>query len=114
MNTRPEALRLADELLRYRTVDCCNAAAAELHHLHVLNQELLEANESFAKRQKWWNDQTFELEQRNQELLEALKKYHAKHINTYGLDGAWDEEITLSTKVISNARAIEAAHNIKE
>ena len=30
----------------------------------------------------------------NQAMLEALKAYNLKHRMTYGLDGAWDEEIT--------------------
>ena len=41
-------------------------AAAELRRLH-------EANEAFGKRQEWWNERMFELEQQRNELLEALK-----------------------------------------
>ena len=39
---------------------------AELRRLH-------EANEAFGKRQEWWNERMFELEQQRDELLEALK-----------------------------------------
>jgi hypothetical protein len=37
------------------------------------------------------------------ELLEALKKFALKHRHTYGLDGAWDEEITMAEKAIAKA-----------
>ena len=33
--------------------------------------------------------------------LGALQSYNTKHVNTYGLDGAWDEEITNGTKAIT-------------
>lgn len=42
--TKPEALRLADELdAAPYSSQCTNAAAAELRRLHAVNQELLEA-----------------------------------------------------------------------
>jgi hypothetical protein len=37
------------------------------------------------------------------ELLEALKKFALKHRHTYGLDGAWDEEITMAEAAIAKA-----------
>ena len=43
MNTKPEALRLADELEKYVEVATAIAAVAELRRLHALNAELLEA-----------------------------------------------------------------------
>ena len=43
MNTKPEALRLADELEKYVEVATAIAAVAELRRLHSLNAELLEA-----------------------------------------------------------------------
>jgi len=62
--TQPEALRLAGEL------ECgfpvTGSAAAELRQLH-------EANEAFGKRQEWWNERMFVLEQQRDALLEALK-----------------------------------------
>ena len=43
MTTRPEALRLADALGKYRTPPEAAQAAAELRRLHEANQELLAA-----------------------------------------------------------------------
>ena len=37
------------------------------------------------------------------ELLEALRKFALKHRCTYGLDGAWDEEITMAENAIAKA-----------
>ena len=37
------------------------------------------------------------------DLLEALRKFALKHRHTYGLDGAWDEEITMAEKAIAKA-----------
>jgi hypothetical protein len=37
------------------------------------------------------------------DLLEALRKFALKHRHTYGLDGAWDEEITTAEKAIAKA-----------
>ena len=39
------------------------------------------------------------------DLLEALKKFAFKHRKTYGLDGAWDEEITMAEAAIAKATA---------
>ena len=83
----PEALRLADEWLRKtrseadrrnsaydhygmgntpENVDPLGAKmVAELRRLH-------EANEAFGKRQEWWNEKMFTLEQQRDALLEAL------------------------------------------
>ena len=36
-------------------------------------------------------------------LLKALQKFVLKHRHTYGLDGAWDEEITMAEKAIAKA-----------
>ena len=44
MTTQPEALRLADELIR---TWCLPMHAAELRRLHAVNEELLEALEEY-------------------------------------------------------------------
>lgn len=63
MTTQPEALRLADDLLR---TWCLPLHAAELRRLHALNQELLEAlknlvsslcGESQSKETEHWYSQ---------------------------------------------------------
>jgi hypothetical protein len=41
--TEPTALRLADQLIAYLGGNTAAQAAAELRHLHAVNQELLEA-----------------------------------------------------------------------
>ena len=67
--TQPEALRLADWLEdQYDPTYNQAQAAAELRRLY-------EANEAFGKRQEWWNERMFVLEQQRDALLEALK-YH--------------------------------------
>lgn len=44
MSKQPEPLRLADQLgVRYSGFPTCDEAAAELRHLHKVNQELLGA-----------------------------------------------------------------------
>jgi hypothetical protein len=48
-------------------------SAAELRRLSAENDALREANEAFGKRQEWWNEKMFALEEVNAELLEALK-----------------------------------------
>lgn len=68
MTTQPEALRLADDMLNCsfgRTVTV-QQAAAELRRLH-------EANEAFGKRQEWWNERMFVLEQQRDALLKTMK-----------------------------------------
>ena len=37
------------------------------------------------------------------DLLKALQKFALKHRHTYGLDGAWDEEITMAENAIAKA-----------
>ena len=100
--TQPEALRLAGELAaeieRTVAVDMLHHnAAAELRRLHqfaedqigrataaeaalqmtkathAANEALREANEAFGKRQEWWNEKMFTIEQQRDALLEALK-----------------------------------------
>ncbi len=77
--TQPEALRLADqlgaELVRTVAVDMLHHnAAAELRRLHAENEALREANEAFGKRQEWWNEKMFAIEQQRDAMLEALKE----------------------------------------
>ena len=47
-NKKPEALRLAEHLERFRSFPDDQAAAAELRRLHEVNQELLEALQKIA------------------------------------------------------------------
>jgi len=76
MSTQPEALWLADLIDNdLKNAAHHEAAAAELRRLHEENAELREANETFGRRQVWWNDRMFALEQQRDALLEALK-YH--------------------------------------
>ena len=49
MSNKPEALRLADHLERFRSFPDDQAAAAELRRLHEVSQELLEALEAALK-----------------------------------------------------------------
>jgi hypothetical protein len=63
MSEHPEALRLADEL------------DAELRRLSAENEALREANEAFGKRQEWWTERMFGLEQQRDALLEALVSF---------------------------------------
>ena len=46
MSNKPEALRLAEHLERFRSFPDDQDAAAELRRLHEVNQELLEALQS--------------------------------------------------------------------
>ena len=48
MSEKPEALRLAEHLERFRSFPDDQAAAAELRRLHEVNQELLEALQKIA------------------------------------------------------------------
>lgn len=83
MTTQPEALRLAKRLGGWgTTADEQFQAAAELRRLH-------EANEAFGKRQEWWNERMFVLEQQRDALLEALKKIEAIEDKMFGSD--WEE-----------------------
>lgn len=72
--TQPEALRLAD-LLERDAANCQQRvdAAIELRRLHAENEALREANEVFGKRQEWWNERMFALEQQRDALLEKIK-----------------------------------------
>ena len=68
MNEQPEALRLADAMLNYfdeRGPDA-EAVAAELRRLH-------EENKAFGKRQEWWNDRMFKMENALRQALDALE-----------------------------------------
>lgn len=72
--TQPEALRLADLLEMGSIWQDQEKAAVELRRLHAENEALREANEAFGKRQEWWNEKMFALEQQRDALLEALKE----------------------------------------
>ena len=73
---QPEALRLAAQLedTESARLHLLFYAAAELRRLHAENEALREANEAFGKRQEWWNEKMFALEQQRDALLEALKE----------------------------------------
>jgi hypothetical protein len=85
--TQPEALRLA-EILEHPGVplNVEEAAAAELRRLHDENEALREANEAFGKRQEWWNERMFALEQQRDALTEVLKLARP-YISTCTMDG---------------------------
>lgn len=64
--TQPTALFLADILEDAgKPADIADKCAAELRQLH-------EANEAFGKRQEWWNERMFVLEQQRDALITAL------------------------------------------
>lgn len=63
--TQPDALRLAAEL------EACPSINYKAHA--TILRQLHEANEAFGKRQEWWNERMFVLEQQRDALLEALK-----------------------------------------
>lgn len=70
---KSEALRLADALTEEHPFPRdIRLAADELRRLVAENAELREANEAFGKRQEWWSDRMFALEQQRDALLEAL------------------------------------------
>jgi hypothetical protein len=71
--TQPEALRLADLLEMGSIWQDQEKAATELRRLHAENEALREANEAFGKRQEWWNERMFALEQQRDALTEACK-----------------------------------------
>lgn len=66
MKVEVEALRLAAVPIFDRSITWQSQATIELRRLH-------EANEAFGKRQEWWNERMFVLEQQRDALLEALK-----------------------------------------
>jgi hypothetical protein len=66
MSEQPTALRLANSLAAHSlSRHGQTQAAAELRQLH-------EANEAFGKRQEWWNERMFLLEQQRDALITAL------------------------------------------
>ena len=108
MNTRPEALGLADEFVRklylsnhedgfvFLTRELVADAAAELRRLHEENEALREANEAFGRRQEWWDNRMGELEDKIEakdallrQAREALEK-----TQRYGLNAATFQTIT--------------------
>ena len=100
MNTKPEALRLADALdAAPYSCGCTMEAATELRRLHnenealrdgkafhegacgaalMENRALRQANEAFAQRQEWWNERMFELEKQRDELAKELAALKGK------------------------------------
>ena len=64
MTTQPEALWLAEY----------HECAADLHSIQTAAElrRLHEANEAFGKRQEWWNERMFVLEQQRDALLEKI------------------------------------------
>jgi hypothetical protein len=74
---QPLALNLADAISRIDTLTeyqrkLIFQAAAELRRQHAENAELRAANEAFDKRQKWWNEKMFVLENVAPESLYKL------------------------------------------
>ena len=86
MKEQPEALRLAKMLEQDPRSKSHHAeAAAKLRQLH-------EANEAFGKRQEWWNERMFVLEEQRDALLEALKLALSSHgvmLTSYPPQDAW-------------------------
>ena len=58
MSNKPEALRLADELVETPFQSTRYTAAAELRRLHAVNQELLEALEELCSCPQWVDEAT--------------------------------------------------------
>ena len=57
MSNKPEALRLAKHLERFRSFPDDQDAAAELRRLHEVNQELLEALTDCVEHMHWTQPQ---------------------------------------------------------
>jgi hypothetical protein len=72
MSEKSEALRLAAIPIFERSITWQSQATIELRRLHAENAELREANETFGRRQVWWNDRMFALEQQRDALLEKI------------------------------------------
>ena len=75
MTDQPEALRVAEHLELYATFgrgDRSHDAARLLREQHAEIQELREANETFGKRQEWWNEKMFDMELEVERLRNAL------------------------------------------
>jgi len=102
--TQPEALRLAHELDAYHTQSCHKEAAIELRRLHAENAALREANEAFGKRQEWWNERMFALEQQRDALMEAEVERESAAIQRL-----WKERDSLREQ---NAALLEALKEI--
>jgi len=58
MSEQPEALRLADALLKYLGGNTANQAAKELRRLHEENKELLEALKVLLDNNAWLTGET--------------------------------------------------------
>lgn len=58
MSDKPEALRLAEHLEKFRSFPDDQAAAAELRRLHEVNQELLEALQELSECPQWVDEAT--------------------------------------------------------
>ena len=95
--TQPTALRLARELEACPTINY-KAHAAELRQLH-------EANEAFGKRQEWWNERMFVLEQQRDALLSLLGSIRGWDVLDATADGAyWKREIDSAIKAAKENR----------
>ena len=98
MSEQPTALRLADALLKYLGGNTASQAAAELRRLH-------EANEAFGKRQEWWNERMFVLEQQRDALLLLLGSIRGWDVLDATADGAyWKREIDSAIKAAKENR----------
>lgn len=91
--TQPEALRLADAMEMSSNHGMRREAAAELRRLH-------EANEAFGKRQEWWNERMFVLEQQRDAALEALKA-----VEWHGGGSCWVVDADKIAAAIAKAEA---------
>lgn len=87
MSDQPEALRVADELEALRVSDAREMwllgepAARLLREQHAEIQELREANETFGKRQEWWNEKMFDMELEVERLREQLRLANIDALN---------------------------------
>ena len=74
MTDQPEALRVAQALESDWRVNLASNrdAARLLREQHAEIQELREANETFGKRQEWWNEKMFDMELEVERLRNAL------------------------------------------
>jgi hypothetical protein len=114
MSEKSEALRLAD-LIEGSVSDLHReAAAAELRRQHEENAELREANETFGRRQVWWNDRMFALEQQRDALLEALRALvHEGRENYVALDRGIGTETDAGKRWLNARAAIKAVEEGK-
>ena len=102
--TQPEALRLADDLVKYLGGNTATQAAAELRRLYRVSEDLIESLNHKSYYQARLTKHMREMKVQRDELLAALKLMLASHDATFPGEECQLSGVDLARAAIAKAQ----------